>query len=188
VFYNSVFLLLPDEALTFAGGYYKINGIIGIPQMRLVNAITLKNKSEMVFHKNLSGNSSKNLAFDGLTPVFMMTKGNDTLSFTFDTGGQKSILYKKYLDLYKKTVEGKYELIDVEVGGAGGSKKIKGYNLDKVSFASGTSNIELTNVNLLAESMKKKDNVIFGNLGLDMIWQFKVITINFKEMSINLSN
>lgn len=189
VFYNSTFLVFPDESLTFANGFYKINGIIGLPQMRLLNAITIKrDESQMTFHKNLTSPALNNLAFDGLTPVFMLKQNNDTLTFTFDTGSQKTILYEKYLDKYKGNIVGKYTETDIEVGGAGGSKKVKGYKLDKVTLSHNSGNFDINNVNLLSESLKKRNSLFFGNLGLDMIWQFKEITINFANMSINLKN
>ncbi len=188
VFYNTAFLVLPDESLTFANGFYKINGIIGLPQMRLLSAITIeRDDSKMIFHKEHSSKKLNNLAFDGLTPVFMLTQNSDTLTFTFDTGAQKTLLYKKYFDKYKNNIIGKYTETDIEVGGAGGSQKVKGYILDKINLSFETLPIEINDVRLLSESMKKKDSLFFGNLGLDMMWQFKEITINFANMSINFT-
>jgi hypothetical protein len=141
----------------------------------------------MIFHKEHSSKKLNNLAFDGLTPVFMLTQNSDTLTFTFDTGAQKTLLYKKYFDKYKNNIIGKYTETDIEVGGAGGSQKVKGYILDKINLSFETLPIEINDVRLLSESMKKKDSLFFGNLGLDMMWQFKEITINFANMSINFT-
>ncbi len=189
VFYNSVFLVMPDESLTFANGFYKINGIIGLPQMRLLSAFSIKrDESKMIFHKTTDSPALNNLAYEGLTPVFMLTQNNDTLAFTFDTGAQKTILYKKYFDKFKNNITDKYSETDIEVGGAGGSKKVKGYKLDKVSFSHNSTEFDINNVNLLSEPIKERNSLFYGNLGLDMIWQFKEITVNFANMSINLKN
>jgi predicted aspartyl protease len=182
---NVVFLVLPDESLDF--GIYKIYGILGNPVFRAFEEIRITKDNMLTIPKVLSVNNASNLSFSGFTPVLLMTNNNDSMNFTFDSGAMATMLYKPYLDKFSKDITDKYELIDITVGGAGGRKTVKGYNIKDVTLSTCQSTGTLANVRVLAEYLKKKESHFFGNLGQDYISQFGEMIVNFKDSFIQFN-
>lgn len=182
IYRNVVFLVLPDESLDF--GIYKIKGILGNPVIKAFEEFSINKNNDLYIPEVPSKSIESNLSFYGFTPVILMLKDNDSLNFTFDTGAGSTMLYKPYLEKYSKEVVGIYEMVDINVGGAGGTKTVKGYRVKDAKLRTGNSLAVLSKVSLLSETLKKKDNYFFGNLGQDYISKFDEMTINFKDMYI----
>jgi len=182
---NVVFLVLPDETLDF--GIYKIKGILGSPVMRAFEEIRIDKNALLTIPQKPSVNNLQNLCFSGYMPVLLMSRNNDSLSLTFDTGGMNTMLFQPYFNLYKKDIEGKYELTEITVGGAGGTQKVKGYYIKDVTLNTGGLSAVLNKVVLLAESTRKKNAHFYGNLGQDYISQFSEMIVNFKDSFIQFN-
>jgi hypothetical protein len=183
---NVVFLVLPDETLDF--GIYKIKGILGNPVIRAFEEIRINKNNLLTIPLKSSDDNVMNLCFSGFTPVILMNHENDSLSLTFDSGAMITMLFKPFFNLYKKDLEGKYELVDIMLGGAGGNQKVKGYNIKGVVLKAGNLSAELNKVSLLSESTAKKNTNFYGNLGQDYISQFNEMIINFKNSFIRFEN
>ncbi len=179
---NVIFIVMPDESLDF--GVYKIDGIIGNPVLKAFGQIIINNENEIVIPASPEKSSLKNLAFDGFTPVIQMINKNDSLCFTFDSGGQATCLYKPFFLKYKDEVTGKYKLVKIKIGGAGGSKSLYGYILDKIVLKTGNAKSEIQDVKLLKDLIKEKDEYFYGNLGQDYFKEFSKIIINYSDMYI----
>ena len=183
---NVVFLVLPDETLDF--GIYKIKGILGNPVIKAFEEIRINKNNLLTVPMKSSDDNLQNLCFSGFTPVILMNHKNDSLSLTFDSGAMTTMLFKPFFNLYKKDLEGKYELVDIIVGGAGGNQKVKGYKINDVNLQAGNLSVTLNKVSLLSESTAKKNTDFYGNLGQDYISQFKEMIINFKNSFIRFEN
>ena len=115
-------------------GFTKSKGILGNPVFRAFEEIRISKDNLLIIPQSLSLINSNNLSFSGFTPVILMTKNSDSLNFTFDSGAMSTMLYKPYLDKYSGDIKDKYELIDINIGGAGGRKTVKGYNIKDVTL------------------------------------------------------
>ena len=175
---NVVFLVLPDETLDF--GIYKIKGIIGNPVIRAFDEIRINKDNLLTIPQIASESNMQNLCFTGFTPVLLMKKESDSLAFTFDSGAMRTMFYKPYFNLYKKSIEENYQPTEITIGGAGGNQKVKGYNLKDIVLQTGNSSASLDRVSVLSESTGKKNNSFYGNLGQDYFSQFGEMTISFK--------
>ena len=183
---NVVFLILPDEALSF--GWYKINGIIGNPVLRSFEEITINDSLEMIIPDTPSTRPFSNLTFEEFTPVIQMVQDKDTINMIFDSGGDKSMLYFAYYKINEKTIKDKYKMIKIKIGGAGGSLTLNGYILKNIILGTGNNSAELNEIRLLAEYTKEKNEFFYGVIGQDYISSFKEVTINFKNMFIDFRN
>ena len=181
---NVLFLVMPDESLSFAGGMYVINGIIGLPVIKEMKEIHIKEKEIFVPKQKTPGNLG-NLLIDGFITVIEVIEGNDSLAFTFDTGAKKSLLYSSYYERYKDEIEKKYTVEEIEFGGAGGTIKVKGFNLENKSFRVGTSNLIIDKISLIADNIKDHDKSFFGNLGQDYMGEFSEMILNFEDMYVD---
>jgi len=182
-----LFLVLPDEALTFAGGLYKIDGIIGFPVIKEMKEINLTHTHLFVPLVTLK-KETMNLSLNSFTPVINVTRNNDSLIFTFDTGARKTSLYYKYYEKYKTFIDGNYEMEELEIEGAGGKQTVKGFTIDKINLSAGSITQKLTDVKLYAEKFKDKDKYFYGNMGQDFFSNSDKLIINFEYMYIEITN
>lgn len=182
IFKNVVFLVLPDDALTF--GPYLIKGIIGVPVMRQFGEIRISDDDNLTSPASPVYKHFSNLAFEEFTPVINIISGKDTLAFIFDSGAQKSMLYYPYFALHEKEIKDKYELIKIKVRGAGGNALFNGYRIKDIPITTGKSTVTLEEINLLAEHGEDRNKTFYGLIGQDYIGHFSEMTINFRDMYI----
>ena len=187
-YHNVVFLVLPDEALSFPQINYYINGVVGFPMIEAMEEIHITKDHELIVPLKPETKNIQNLAFDGLTPIILTVHKNDSLSFAFDTGAMTTHLYLSYYNKYKNEIDSNYEMRTIIIGGAGGSIDVKGFILNDVIFSIGNTKANLDKVRLIAEEIKDKDNYFYGNLGQDVINQFDEMVINFESMYIEFLN
>lgn len=106
-FENVLFLVMPDDQLTFPEINYVIKGIIGFPVINQLGEVHLKHDGKLFVPKVISSNTKQNMFFEGLNPVVQVFSKRDTLLFTFDTGASQSELSFKYYNERKLAVREK---------------------------------------------------------------------------------
>lgn len=186
-FKNVLFLVMPDEALSFGGGMYVIKGIIGFPVLKEMQEIHLS--KDEIFIPEITGTSVfSNLALDGFIPVIETLINSDTLVFSFDTGAKRTTLYYEYYRKNKKNIDSLYEPVELKLGGAGGEVMIPGYKLKEVNIEISSKTILLEEVSLLSKVIQDNDKYLHGNLGSDFINSFSIMKINFEKMYVEFIN
>lgn len=175
---HAVFLVFPDSALNIPQLNFQIKGIIGFPVIEALKEIQLTRDGEFIVPLKTSVSPYQNLAIDFLTPVIDL--GGE--SYTFDSGANATMLYDLYYKKHQKEIDEKYAVKDIGIGGAGGSITRKGY---LISFDTkiGDKQTHVDTVQLFREKIKE-ENFFFGNIGQDIIKQFKKMTLNFQAMFI----
>lgn len=182
-FTNVLFLVLPDEALSFGGGIYVIKAIIGLPVIMQMGEIHLT-KGELSVPEKSGITPVRNLALHDFTPVVEGIVNTDTLMLSFDTGAKGTTLYYRYFELHKSDIERKYEPEEITFAGAGGEMKVSGYRINGIEFRIGGSEAVLNDISVFTESVKTNDEWTFGNLGNDLFGSFKTMIIDFTNMSL----
>ncbi|MCE7053871.1 retropepsin-like domain-containing protein [Algoriphagus sp. AGSA1] len=182
VFSNVVFLVLADEHLAFPQIDYQIHGILGFPVMESLRRIRIDQNGH--FEAGFSGSTIQktvkaNMAMDGLS-LLVQLEGKH---FYLDTGADESMLYPRYYSQNKEEIESKYELEEIQFGGAGGHGKFPGYQID---FRIKVNDTELSfpNTPLLTESRNEKWKHVYGNIGQDLIDRFGSMTLDFENMQL----
>ncbi len=188
IYYNVVFLVLPDEALSFPQINYYINGVVGFPMIEAMEEIHITKDDELIVPLKPIIKNIQNLVFDGLTPVVLGIHKKDSLTFTFDTGAMTTHFYLSYYNKYKNEIDSNYKMRTITIGGAGGSIDVKGFILDDVILSVGNTKANINKVRLIAEEIKDKDDYFYGNLGQDLINQFDEMVINLESMYIEFLN
>ncbi len=179
--FNVVFLVLPDEALSFPQINYQIYGILGFPVIEALNEISITQNGDFIVPLVESPYSEKsNMTMNGLTPLIYI---ND-MHFSFDTGADKTILYQSFYKENQKEIEEGYQPEKISFGGAGGNRKFDGYSID-YTFNIGGRQIRLEDISLVKEKIKEGETV-YGNIGQDLIQKFDTMTLNFNKMFIRL--
>lgn len=184
---NTVFLVVPDSILSFAGGAYKINGILGFPVMEALGEVSLSRDGNFTVPMQAHESNLNNLVLDSFNPVVEVDYKNNQMAFTFDTGAKTTLLYSPFLNDYEKEITSQYKLEDIKFSGAGGETKVPGYILNNIELAVGKNKTNITKLDLLSIPVRDKEEFFYGNLGQDFISQFDKMTLNFKYMSIEFT-
>ncbi len=184
LFENVIFIVMPDEQLTFPQISYAIKGIIGFPVIQQLGEVHLYKNGQIFVPKIAANKAKQNMFFEGLNPVVEVFSKSDTLLFTFDTGATQTELSFKYYNEHKRQVEKKGKLETNERGGAGGIVSVKEYIISNFPMVIGSHETRLRKTRVTLEAYDF--NTYFdGNLGQDVFMKFNSLIINFENMYID---
>jgi hypothetical protein len=180
VVHNCIFLVFPDSALSFGNGAYVINGIIGFPVIREMGGLHFTG-NDLLVTKHVTAQDMRNLIMDQLKPVVYLKYGNDVLPFTFDFGASHTIFsdvfYKRYkTKLDKEGVAGKDKFT-----GTSGAKTFDVVKLPTLKMQCADKTITLKDAPVSKEPLSTTGEIYYGNVGQDVIRQFKTMHISFKD-------
>jgi hypothetical protein len=182
---NVVFQVMPDEIFHFASIQFSINVIIGYPIIQQLKEIHIYQDGKMIVPEHSSKKDLNNLAMDGLSPVLFVKTDDDTIGFHFDSGATSSDFYSTFFSKYKTKIYSRAKLKTIETGGAGGSLKMEIYEMDSLDLYIGDKKATLKNVSIHTKPIDTHNNEKFyGNLGQDLVGQFKEMILNFEDMYI----
>lgn len=181
---NTIFLIVSDEILSFAGGMYKINGILGFPVMEAMGEVSISRDGNLTVPLEVSESNLNNLVLDSFNPVVEVDYKNNPMAFTFDTGAKTTLLYSPFLKEYEKEITSDYKMEDIKFEGAGGETKVPGYILKNIELSVSKNKTLISKMDLLSVPVRDKEEFFYGNLGQDFISKFESMTLNFKYMSI----
>lgn len=184
LFRNVVFLLLPDEALSYPEINFVINGIIGFPVIHQMSEIHLYKDGTISVPKEPKNKNLNNMFLDFYTPVISTYAANNTLLFKLDTGARTTELFKNYYNKHKDIIEKQSTKKTLKRGGGGGIMEEEVYSLADLSFTIGSKEVHLPTVTVLLEENNFTQDYD-GNLGQDVINQFDQAILNFKYMYID---
>lgn len=176
---NAIFLVLPDNSLTFKEIDYQIYGIIGFPIMEALKEIQLTKDGRFIVPEIESTfNQPSNMAMNGLTPMIYINNKH----FTFDTGAAKTMFYSAYYLENKDEVEQNYASEKISFGGANGMAEFDGF-LINYTFEIGGKEVLLHKIDLVKDKIKDTESS-YGNIGQDLIQEFDTMILNFNQMFI----
>lgn len=182
---NVVFIVFPDSVLTFGGGAYKIRGIIGFPVIEQLQEVRIDKSGFMTVPQEAVNKPIHNFGLDELTPVVQIGVNKDALAFTFDTGAQATDLNEPFYNQYKATIEATGKMFDMQQGGAGGYTTSKAWRVPATVFSVGGQSVTIADLGVKTTSFNSKDRFYYGNLGQDVMSQFRELVINFKYMYVD---
>jgi predicted aspartyl protease len=167
-------------------GHYQIEGILGYPVLEALGSFTFTGNELTVAPESQPTSRSTRLYVDEMTPLVEATAGGHELIFGFDTGAFSSSFSAKY---FRKFPHDFASLTDREymVAGAGGTRSSRDYELPRVELELGSATATFKNVDVLTSDLGAGLlDEVFGNLGQDVIRQFKTVTIDFKRMRLSV--
>lgn len=182
---NAVFLIFPDSALSFAGGAYTINGIIGLPVIKgFGNVIISRDKMTISLGKGIAS-LKHNMIIDLLNPVIYIDYRGTSLPCTLDCGAQTSLFSDNFYNRFKQNIvlEGKND--KVQIAGAGGSRNLNLLEVPRLDFTINGSPIRFLNAQISLEPLPAAKKFYYANIGQDVINQFDTIIIDFLTSSIS---
>lgn len=178
---NVVFLVFPDEAFTFPQANYAIEGILGLPVIKEFESFTIENETIFIPEKPVRHHKAKhNMMMDLLKPVVYMHYRGVDLPFTFDSGATSSNFSDVFYRVYKKEVDAKAQKKTSSFGGAGGVVSKEVLVMPKLKFKVQNKSVVFKEAEVSTEEIQTNGQIYYGNVGQDLINQFKKMTISFK--------
>jgi hypothetical protein len=181
---NIVFLLVPDETMTFPQINYAIRGIIGFPVMLAMEEMHLQKAGPIYIPFSPTRRAFSNLFMEDLSPRVQLISGNDALVLSLDTGAKNTELSRKYYDTHKEAVDiAGRDTVEMR-GSAAGIQESRVKILTDFPFRIGSAE------GVLADMRVALDDYTFtkgidGNLGQDVLTQFDTMILNFRDMFID---
>jgi hypothetical protein len=187
IVYNEPFLVFKDEAFTFANGAYKINGIIGFPIAKGLGRISIEAK-QLVLEKHQVDDASlsPNFFIETLRPILMLEYKGKLLPFNFDTGANTSSFSKPLFELDSTALlqAGKY--IQATNASAGGATTQKVLEVPSLEMKLNGEIIKLINPDIDTENHHVSSEKLYGNIGQDLLRQYKRVVIDFGNSHFRL--
>lgn len=185
VFHDVLFIVLPDQALTFGGGAYKIEAVVGFPVLvefgRLEFAIN--DGSEHLRHRRSSRSGQSNMILDGLQPIaeIEVPAANATLVMIIDTGARRTGFSMRAARDFPALVQGA-ETRSTTLGGAGGEIT----HDDALAIASIDVNAGGRTVTLQDVRVTENDRNQHGLIGQDLLRSGRGYVLDFDAMRFEL--
>lgn len=183
---NVVFLVFPDELLTFPGGH-RIPGLVGFPVVEAMGEIRFRRDDVMEIPSRPPVRKLGNLALDDLDPLVQIRYGRDELVCRLDTGANKTVFYEPFFQRYRERLESMGRETTVTTGGVGGFQELPSLQLPRVSLTIAAGGANLRDVDVYTRPIRApEENYLFCNVGLDVLHKFSAYVINFRDMALVL--
>lgn len=191
-FRNVIFMVLPDEALTFAEGRYKIEAILGFPVLSRLGRLTFSSSEAgetMAFQPSVRRSDpgiTPNLLVDGLTPKILacLRPENVPIQLALDSGAQTSSLRPRFAEAFPERMVAASTSTE-EVGGVGGAVMRETRSVPALELALGPGSvISLADVSLNEESLNQPGD--HGRIGQDVLRAKGGYVLDFGTMRFDL--
>ena len=185
--HDAVAMILDDASLRIGGGPtpYQIHAILGYPVLKALGRITFTRKGEFLAGEAADKASGVPIYMRGLSPAIECDIDGQRLLFTFDTGASSTDFSVRYFDLFRQRRR-TWKTRTVKSGGAGGAVRRKMYIQPEVVVKVGDATATLKDVTIFSTRMNAGIDVLFGNIGQDLVAGFESFTVDFVGMTFGL--
>ena len=183
---NVVFLVFPDELLTFPGGH-TIPGLVGFPVVEAMGEVRFRLDNVLEISSRPPVRKLGNLALDDLDPLVQVRYGRDDLVCRLDTGADKTVFYEPFYRRYRDRLESLGRRVTVTTGGVGGFQELPALQVPRLSMTMAAAGANLREVDIYTSPIRgPENNYLFCNVGLDVLHKFRAYVINFRDMALVL--
>jgi hypothetical protein len=183
---NVVFLVFPDELLTFPGGH-KIPGLLGFPVVEAMGEVRFRLDDVLEIPSRPPVRKLGNLALDDLDPLVQVRYGRDDLVCRLDTGADKTVFYEPFYRRYSDRLDALGRKVTVTTGGVGGFQELPALQVPRLSVTMAAAGANLQEVDIYTSPIRApEDNYLFCNVGLDVLHKFSAYVINLRDMALVL--
>lgn len=181
--HNAVFIVLDDQALTFPDGF-KLEGVIGFPVIEGLGRVAFGGDGTVSVASTSTWRGRPNMCLDGRNILFRGEYEGKELTFTLDTGAERSVLYLPFLQEFGGEVKARYGLRDEKFTGVGGTEEVPAYIVKDFAVSFSGRGVRLPEVRLLTRALTEDGKYYHGNVGQDLLKRFRTMTLDFVSMKV----
>lgn len=184
-----VFIVMPDEALTFADGRYKIDAILGLPVFVALGRIEVANeagKESLYYGPKADAGGEPDMLLAGLQPLALVTAGSEAapLRLLIDTGAKTSELNAKAIRDFPSLATAAVAH-EADFQSAGGRKiDDKAMEIPELRLSIAGRAVTLKDVDLFSTAAVDRH----GAIGQDVLKQGGRFVLDFDAMRFSLGD
>jgi predicted aspartyl protease len=185
---NAAFLVIGDDQQVFADTAQDQRGIIGLPILLALRTVRYRRDGtfEVGVQLTRDGIPTPNLCFEGGDMVSQAEFGRRTITGLVDTGADTTRLWPSFARDFARTVDPFRTNGSTEVGGVERSVQLESIQVPDIALRVGGAAVVLRPASVLLKQTTDASQWHHGNLGLDLLNQARVVTIDFTAMTLAL--
>ncbi len=183
---NVVFLVFPDELLSFAGGA-RLPGLIGLPVLEALGEIRLLADNVLEIPARPPKRGESNLALDGLELLVSARFQKEDIVCRLDTGSGRTFFYAPFFQRFRSRIESLGQRQPVEIEGVGGARRLEAIEVSALTLQVARADLRLRRPLIYtAPLVDGGEDYLACNLGIDELDGFRYYAINFVDMALFL--
>jgi predicted aspartyl protease len=187
---NVVFVVLPDAALTFAGGKYKIDAIMGLPVFVALNRIEMASEAgkDSLYYGAKPGVApgEANLLLAGVEPLVLVNadKASGPLRLFIDTGALHTTLNSKAVKDYPALGAAAVNAVARWEGAGGETTDEKAQTIPELTLVIAGRPITVKDIRMVSKTVVDRH----GSIGQDVLKQGHRWTLDFENMRFSVED
>jgi len=184
---NVAFTVLPDDLEVWAKIPVEQRGAVGLPVLLAVQTIqwNRKQKLRLGFPPGSPDLQNANLAFEELDPLALIEIAGHKLTVDLDTGTDISTMWPLFVRNFPELLDGSHESTTT-ITGATGPADLRVAVLPELRIVLGGFSLVYRDAPALLSATIPVSNWHYGQLGIDQLAQASEVTIDFRELKIQL--
>lgn len=185
---NVAFLVMGDDQQPFVDTAQDQRGILGLPVLLALQTVRWRRDGTFEGGVQLKRNGipAPNLCFEGGDLVTQAEFGKRKISLQVDTGAETTRLWPSFAQDFASVVDPFRKNDSTEVGGVGRNVQLESIQVPEIALRVGGAAVILHPASVLLKQTTDASQWRHGNLGLDLLNQARVVTIDFKAMTLTL--
>jgi predicted aspartyl protease len=168
---------------------FQVEAVLGLDFIKRAGETQIfPQEGKIVFpqHQSSLPPTGRNLLLEDGQSYIKALSGNERLRFHFDTGNVTGCLLKPYYFKHKEKIDATYTKETARHGGFCGYQTVEEYTLPHIPLKVGAVEFDFTDIKVAIDSVLTIEKTEDGSLGMDFIKKFKVITINYDKMFVEV--
>lgn len=183
------FMVLPDSASLFATLAPQQQGALGLPVLLAMERVSWNRDGQFRIGAGYdSSRPASTLAFDGADPIVRFSHSRVEFTGVFDTGAEMTDLWPPFAAHFPKMLEGKGTAGMKHVRGFGGDGQIPELVLPYLDLDLGGQTVKAKPAHVLTGETTPNSAWLAGRLGIDLLRQARIVTIDFRANRLQLTD
>lgn len=185
-FRHVVFLIFPDEMLTFENDV-KVSGLVGLPMLEALGEVRFWSDNTVEIPVRPPRRKRSNLALDGHEPLVRARAFGEDLVCRLDTGSNRTFFYSSFYRRFRERIVAVGDTQRVEVAGVGGARTIGVYRVPFLTLSLARADIQLRRNDIYtAPLVGGADEYLDCTIGREALDGFRYYAINLRDMALVL--
>lgn len=188
IFRNVLFLVLPDDQLTFADGQYFVDGIIGLPLFAKAGRMEWRDAASQLLLGDANAESNAKDApiywHEGGMALQVAYEQTARPAF-FDSGASRSSGSPTFKELLSPKIKAMLLAEESTITGVGGTHAVKNYILPAGSLIIGGAKVLINDFKIAGEQREYPEGDM-GVIGMDIVTRTQSFSVDFEAMTYQL--
>lgn len=177
---NVVVLVIPDKDYYIAPIHLQLEAFLGYPVLSALGSVTFHRDGRFRVSRapTAQKGGGSEMFMERFTPLVAADDDGTKRLFMLDTGASNTFLTARYLSAHRAEFAHEKPSTVEQPGG----RKLPAYWAPKVTLVLGGVPITLHDVPVLTKTQGSGADYFYGNLGQDVLRQFRSYTLDFRSM------